>query len=159
MPTSVLISSDPLYSSIYWPEWAISSNPVPPERLTCLLLPARLGENDYSTGAALEGRLDCTNGYGLWRVVGQCRGAPQLLKQLPVERGGLCLSCNLSACWGGIATQQRRVELGKGGVTLSHTINICCARVRERRSKYSTSPWLWNISGLPHRSGWQLVHI
>lgn len=71
--------------------------------------PARLGEHDDRTGAALEGSFDSTNGDGLCGVTGQMRGAAQLLKHLPVEHGGLGFTGNLNksklqrceAAWGG----------------------------------------------------------
>lgn len=47
-----------------WASWHL----LPPF-LGRLLLPASLGENNYSTGAAFEGGLDSPNGYGLRGVL------------------------------------------------------------------------------------------
>ncbi len=65
------------------------------------LLPASLCEHNKGAGAAFEGGLNSAHSYSIWRVTGQMGGAPQLLKQLPVERGCLCLAGDLTAPPGG----------------------------------------------------------
>lgn len=79
------------------------------------LLPASLGEHNKGAGAAFEGGLNSANSYGIRRITCQKGGAPQLLKQLPVEHGCLCLTGNLTAPPGG--------GRGKGGIIHNHTVN------------------------------------
>lgn len=70
--------------------------PLLPVSVMFHLLPAGFGEHNHGAGAAFKGGLDGTHSDRIRRVPGHESGASQLLKQLSVEHGCLCLTGDLT---------------------------------------------------------------